>query len=60
MKILVSFLSPMFTGSKLIAVITLIPFTLFIGFTAIKVLFNKSSVFVVLTATYIKDAINLQ
>jgi len=61
-KILVSFLSPMFTGSKLIAVITLIPFTLFIGITTIKVavLFNKSYVFVVQTASYIKDAINLQ
>ena len=61
MKILSGFLYPMFTSSLLIAVVTLIPFAIFLGIVGLEVAvsFIQAYVFCVLTASYIKDAIDL-
>ena len=61
MKILSGFLAPMFTSSILVGLLTLIPFGVFIGIVALEVAvsFIQASVFCVLTASYIKDAIDL-
>lgn len=61
MKILSGFLAPMFANSILIAVVTLIPFTIFLGIVALEIAvsFIQSYVFCILTSSYIKDAIDL-
>lgn len=61
MKILSSFLAPMFTSGILIAILTLIPFTIFLGIIALEIAvsFIQAYVFCILTASYIKDAIDL-
>ena len=61
MKILSGFLAPMFTSSILVGLLTLIPFGVFIGIVALEVAvsFIQAYVFCVLTASYIKDAIDL-
>jgi len=61
MKILSGFLFPMFTSGLLIAVITLIPFSIFLGIVGLEIAvsFIQAYVFCVLTASYLKDAIDL-
>lgn len=61
LKILSGFIAPMFTNSILVAVVTLIPFTVFIGIVALEVAvsFIQAYVFCILTSSYIKDAIDL-
>lgn len=59
MKILAIFLYKMFSAS--IALVTLIPFALFLGFMLleISVAFIQAYVFTILTCSYIKDAVEL-
>ena len=61
LKILSTFLYQMFSGSIIVAVLTLIPFTIFIALIGLElaVSFIQSYVFCVLTCSYIKDAIEL-
>ena len=61
MKILATFLYQMFSGSIIIAVLTLIPFTLFLAIMGLElaVSFIQDYVFVILVCSYIKDAIEL-
>nr|YP_009926590.1 ATP synthase F0 subunit a [Wolfiporia cocos]QNH92648.1 ATP synthase F0 subunit a [Wolfiporia cocos]QNH92718.1 ATP synthase F0 subunit a [Wolfiporia cocos] len=61
MKILATFLYQMFSSSFIIAVLTLIPFTLFLAIMILEIAvsFIQSYVFVVLTSSYIKDALQL-
>ena len=61
MKILATFLYQMFSGSLIVAVLTLIPFTLFLAIMGLElaVSFIQAYVFVILTCSYIKDAIEL-
>lgn len=61
MKILSGFLAPMFTTSFIISIVTLIPFTIFICIIGLEVAvsFIQAYVFCVLTASYLKDAIQL-
>ena len=61
LKILSTFLSQMFSSSLIVAVLTLIPFTLFIALIGLElaVSFIQSYVFVILTCSYIRDAIEL-
>lgn len=61
LKILSSFLFKMFTGSILLAIITIIPFGLFMLIIGLElsVSFIQSYVFILLTSSYIKDAIDL-
>ena len=51
----------MFSSSLIVAVLTLIPFTLFIALIGLElaVSFIQSYVFVILTCSYIRDAIEL-
>lgn len=60
-KILSTFLEQMFNSSILIALITLIPFTIFIGIIGLEVGVSliQAFVFTLLTCSYIKDAIEL-
>ena len=61
LKILSTFLYQMFSSSLIVAVLTLIPFTLFIALIGLElaVSFIQSYVFVILTCSYIRDAIEL-
>nr|YP_008994147.1 ATP synthase subunit 6 [Jaminaea angkorensis]AGJ71978.1 ATP synthase subunit 6 [Jaminaea angkorensis] len=61
MKILSGFLWPMFTGGIVIALVTLIPFAIFLGIVGLElaVSFIQAYVFTILTASYLKDAIDL-
>lgn len=61
LKILSTFLYQMFSSSIIIAVITLIPFSIFIALIGLElaVSFIQSYVFTLLVASYIKDAIDL-
>ena len=61
LKILSSFLYPMFTGGIIISIITLIPFTIFVGLIGLEIAvsFIQAYVFTILTASYLKDAIDL-
>lgn len=61
MKILSGFMAPMFTKSVIIALVAIIPFSLFIAIVALEVAvsFIQAYVFCILTASYIKDAIDL-
>lgn len=61
LKILSTFLYQMFSGSLIVAVLTLIPFTLFIALIGLElaVSFIQSYVFCILTCSYIRDAIEL-
>jgi F-type H+-transporting ATPase subunit a len=61
LKILSGFLAPMFTGGVIMAVITLIPFTVFVALIGLEIAvsFIQAYVFCILTASYIKDAIDL-
>jgi F-type H+-transporting ATPase subunit a len=58
MAILSSFLFKLFTSSILFSVLTLIPFAVFVGIIGLEIAvsFIQAYVFVLLTASYIKDA----
>ena len=61
LKILSGFLAPMFTSGAITAVITLIPFSIFIALIGLEIAvsFIQAYVFCILTASYLKDAIDL-
>ena len=61
LKILSSFLYPMLTGGVLISIVSLIPFTIFVGLIGLEmaVSFIQAYVFCILTCSYLKDAIDL-
>jgi F-type H+-transporting ATPase subunit a len=61
LKILSTFLFKMFSSGLLIALLTLIPFSLFLAISVLElaVSFIQAYVFVILTSSYIKDAIYL-
>ena len=61
MKILSTFLYQMFASSLLVAVLTLIPFAIFLAIMGLElaVSFIQAYVFCILTCSYIKDAIEL-
>jgi len=61
LKILSTFLYQMFTGGILIAIVTLIPFALFLAIIGLElaVSFIQAYVFTLLLLSYIKDAIDL-
>jgi F-type H+-transporting ATPase subunit a len=61
LKILSTFLYQMFSGGVLIAIVTLIPFTIFLGIIGLElaVSFIQAYVFTLLLLSYIKDAIDL-
>ena len=61
MKILSTFLYQMFASSLLVAVMTLIPFAIFLAIMGLElaVSFIQAYVFSILTCSYIKDAIEL-
>lgn len=61
LKILATFLYQLFGGSLLVAILTLIPFGLFLGIMLLElaVAFIQAIVFTILTCSYIKDSIEL-
>jgi F-type H+-transporting ATPase subunit a len=61
MKILSTFLYQMFSSSLVFAILTLIPFSIFVGLIGLElaVSFIQSFVFCLLVSSYIKDAIDL-
>ena len=61
MKILAGFLFTLFTSSILVSILTIVPFVVFIGIVALElaVSFIQAYVFCILTASYIKDSIDL-
>jgi F-type H+-transporting ATPase subunit a len=61
MKILASFLYKMFGASVIVAILTIVPFVLFLGIMLLEiaVAFIQAYVFTILTCSYIKDAIEL-
>ena len=61
MKILSTFLYKMFSAGALAAIITLIPFTLFLAIMTLELAVSviQAYVFTILTCSYIKDSINL-
>lgn len=61
MKILSTFLYQLFSSSILIAIVTLIPFALFLAITGLEIAvsFIQAYVFTLLLLSYIKDAIDL-
>lgn len=61
LKILSTFLAQLFTASILVAVVTLIPFAVFVALIGLELAVSliQAYVFCVLTCSYIKDAIEL-
>lgn len=61
LKILSTFLYQLFSGSVIIAVLTLIPFSIFIGLIGLELAVSliQATVFSLLVCSYIKDAIDL-
>lgn len=61
LKILSTFLYQMFSGSIIVAVLTLIPFSIFIALIGLElaVSFIQAYVLTILTCSYIKDAVEL-
>ena len=61
MKILATFLYQMFSSTIIIAILTLIPFTLFLAIVGLELAVSiiHAYVFTILTCSYIKDAIEL-
>ena len=61
MKILATFLYQMFNTSLIVAVLTLIPFTLFLAIMTLELAVSviQAYVFIILTCSYIKDSIEL-
>ena len=60
-KILATFLYQMFNASFILAILTLIPFTLFLAIMILELAVSviQAYVFTILTCSYIKDSINL-
>ena len=61
MKILSTFLYKMFSAGVLAAIVTLIPFSLFLAICGLELAVSviQAYVFTILTCSYIKDAIEL-
>jgi F-type H+-transporting ATPase subunit a len=61
LKILATFLSKLFTSSLLVALATLLPFTIFVALIGLELAVSliQAYVFVVLACSYLKDAIEL-
>lgn len=61
LKILSGFIAPMFTSGVIIATLAILPFGIFLGVTALEIAvsFIQAYVFCILTASYLKDAIDL-
>jgi F-type H+-transporting ATPase subunit a len=61
LKILSGFLAPMFTSGIIAAVITLLPFAIFVALIGLEIAvsFIQAYVFCILTSSYLKDAIDL-
>ena len=61
MKILATFLYQMFNTSLIVAILTLIPFTLFLAIMTLELAVSviQAYVFTILTCSYIKDVIYL-
>ena len=61
LKILSTFLYKLFSGSVFVAILTIIPFSIFIGLIGleISVSFIQAFVFNLLVCSYLKDAIDL-
>lgn len=61
MKILATFLYQMFSSTLIIAILTVIPFTLFLAIVGLEIAVSiiQAYVFSILTCSYIKDAIEL-
>ena len=61
LKILSTFLAQLFTASILVAVVTLIPFTVFVALIGLELAVSliQAYVFCVLTCSYLKDALEL-
>ena len=61
LKILSTFLYKLFSGSLIVSILTLIPFTLFIALCGLEVAVSiiQAFVFTLLTASYLKDVIDL-
>lgn len=61
LKILSTFLYQLFSGSLIVAALTLIPFTIFLGLIGLELAVSliQSFVFCLLVCSYIKDAIDL-
>ena len=61
MKILATFLYQMFNAGFIVAILTLIPFTLFLAIMTLELAVSviQAYVFTILTCSYIKDSINL-
>ena len=61
LKILSTFLAPMFTTGIIAAVVTLLPFAIFVALIGLEIAvsFIQAYVFCILTASYLKDAIDL-
>ena len=61
MKILATFLYQMFNTSLIVAILTLIPFTLFLAIMTLELAVSviQAYVFTILTCSYIKDSIEL-
>ena len=60
-KILATFLYQMFNASFIVAILTLIPFTLFLAIMILELSVSviQAYVFTILTCSYIKESINL-
>jgi F-type H+-transporting ATPase subunit a len=61
LKILSTFLYQLFTSSIIIAILTLIPFAIFVAIIGLEIAVSiiQAYVFVLLTSSYLKDAIEL-
>jgi len=61
LKILSTFLAQLFTSGLLVAVITLVPFAIFVALIGLElaVSFIQAYVFCVLTCSYLKDGLDL-
>ncbi len=61
LKILSTYLYQLFTGSLIVAVITLIPFAIFLALVGLEIAVSliQAFVFTLLVCSYLKDAIEL-
>jgi len=61
LKILASFLIKLFSSSVLVALATLVPYAIFVGLIGLELAVSliQAYVFVVLTCSYLKDALEL-
>jgi F-type H+-transporting ATPase subunit a len=61
MKILSGFMAPMFTSGIILGVVAVLPFSIFLGIVGLEIAvsFIQAYVFCILTASYLKDVIDL-